>query len=114
MPKGINIGSLNQRVVLKQKTSAQDALGQQVWIFSTYATVWANVIATGGGESTEANEKTANRFIEVLIRASGLTLNETMRLTWNGDDWNIVSINEYQLTNGSKVGYTLKCKSKDS
>ena len=111
--KSINIGQLNQRITIKQRTLTQNAIGEEVWSFSTYATVWANVMPTGGGEGFEANEKTARRYIDILIRAGGLTLDETMRITWNGSDWNILSIDEYGLTNGKKVGYTIKALSKD-
>ena len=112
--KGFNIGSLNQRIVFTAPTSTQDEVGQQVLTFSTYAERWANVTPSGGGEAFEGQEKVASIYIDVVVRADGLDLNELMRITWKGKEFNILSIDEYSLTTGNQNGFLIKGKAKDS
>jgi len=55
-------------------------------------------------------QKVANIIIDVDVRATGLTLNETMRMTWRGKTFNITSIDEFgsRLNEGYKIRGTAK------
>lgn len=103
----MNIGKLDQRIVFQSYSETRSASGGVIRDYSTYATRWAQVIPKGGGESQEAMEKTARRIADFIVRKNGLTLNETMRIEWRGQVFNITTIdeggtrlNEYYLIRG--------------
>lgn len=107
----MEISRLNQRVTFRQKTRNQDANGQVIWTFSNYKTVWAEVETTGGSEVTEAQEKTGVFTINVTIR-TGITIDVTMRILWMGEEYNITSINQIDLTIGRQKAYVISAKAK--
>ena len=103
----MNIGKLDQRIVFQSYTETRSASGGVVRDYSTYATRWAQVMPKGGNEAQEAMEKTARRIADFIVRKNGLTLNETMRIVWRSQTFNITTIdeggnrlNEYYLIRG--------------
>lgn len=83
-------GTLKESIALQSKTATTgDAWGPgEQW--TTYATVRANVQATGGSESTNANEVQATNTytINIRYRADVLT---THRIVWEGHTLQILS-----------------------
>jgi SPP1 family predicted phage head-tail adaptor len=88
----MNIGKLDQRIIIQSYTETRSASGGVVRDYTTYAERWCQVLPKGGNEAQEANEKTARRISDFIIRANGLTLNETMRIVWRGETFNITTI----------------------
>lgn len=103
----MEIGKLDQRIVFQSYTETRSASGGVVRDYSTYATRWAQVLPKGGNEAQEAMEKTARRICDFVVRKGGLTLNETMRIVWRGETFDITTIdpnglrlNEFILIRG--------------
>jgi SPP1 family predicted phage head-tail adaptor len=89
---GVAIGKLRERIEIYSYTSVKDAYGQSVPTYSLLYTLWAQFRSLNGSEGFETSEKTARRFIEFKIRPQGITINETMRIKWEDDVYNITSI----------------------
>lgn len=103
----MNIGKLDQRIVFQSYSETRSASGGVVRDYSTYATRWAQVMPKGGNEGQEAMEKTARRITDFIVRKNGLTIDETMRIVWRSQVFNITAIdeggtrlNEYYLIRG--------------
>jgi SPP1 family predicted phage head-tail adaptor len=103
----INFGRYDQEIVIQSYTETKSANGGVVRSYSTYASVWAQVLPKGGNEAQEAKEKTARRICDFNVRKDGLTLNETMRIVWDGETFDITTIdragnrlNEYYMIRG--------------
>lgn len=104
------IGKYKERVEIYTRTLTKDSYGQDVSSYALLYTLWAQYIPTGGSESFEEKEKTAKRYAEFRIRYQGITINETMRLKWNGDWYDIQSIDEVEF----RSFYALRCLNKDN
>lgn len=61
-------GTLNSRVVIKSRSTTQDAIGQQVETWSTVATVWANIRFTSGKEAIKSGAETSTARASIRIR----------------------------------------------
>lgn len=109
---GINIGKYSELVTILARTETQSASGAVSYSFASTGQVWAEVVPTGGTESNQSDEKTANRVVKFRIRKQGVTINEKMRLRWNGLEWDINSIDEFGTR--LNVGYEIRAISKDS
>lgn len=104
-------GTLTERVRIEQGTDTTDAGGGQVRVWSTVATVWAEVRPQRGTEADREGQALAvTMYWVTLRRRSDLTAD--MRLVWttNGDKvMNIRTLNEpgpramYQ-TLGAEIG----------
>ena len=84
-------GALNLSVDIQSLTATQDATGQPVESWSTFATVYANRRDVRGRERFEADQTIAVRSATYRIRwLAGL--NETMRIVDAGTTYRIVGI----------------------
>lgn len=90
----MNIGKLDQRIVFQSYSQTKSNNGGVVRNYTTYATRWAQVMPKGGNETQEAMEKTARRIADFIVRKNGLTIDETMRIVWRGQVFNITTIDE--------------------
>ena len=109
----INFGKYDQLIDIESYTQTRNSSGDAVRSYSTlYGNIWAKVTPSGGTESNQSNEKTASIVIDVEVRATGLTLNETMRIVWRDKTFNIDSIDEF----GSRLneGYKIRAIAKDN
>ena len=108
----MNIGKLDQRIVFQSYSETRSATGGVVRDYSTYATRWAQVLLKGGNETQEAMEKTARRIADFIVRKNGLTINETMRIEWRGQVFDITTIDE----GGTRLNeyYMIRGVSKDN
>ena len=109
---GINFGKYDQSIVIKSYTETRAADNSVIRAYATLYSLWAKVTPTGGTESQQSDEKTASIVIDCEVRATGLTLNETMRIVWRGNTFNITSIDEF----GSRLneGYKIRGVAKDN
>lgn len=62
------IGQLRKRLELQAPTDSTDAYGQPTRSWVTYATVWAHIEPTGGGEPAAGNEQQLERTHRITIR----------------------------------------------
>jgi SPP1 family predicted phage head-tail adaptor len=108
----MQVGRLNQRIIIQNYSETQNSFGEVVRSYSTLYTRWAQVKPTGGSESIQADEKVASRVAEFTIRMQGTTIDEKMRIVWNSYTWEIVSIDEIGIN--LKEGYKITAVSKDS
>lgn len=97
-------GKRNQVVTIQSKTLSTDAWGapaEASW--STHKTVFAHVITQRGREFvSEGREDTAQHNISVIFDyVSGL--NEAMRLLWNGETYEIVSVMAIRERNETQI-----------
>ena len=92
--KGINIGALDEKVVIKQRTkTGKNAANEDVFSDSTLATVPARIMTKPGREGFEANQQVASSAQSFMIRWRN-DVNATMWLNWNGKDWYINSVEQ--------------------
>lgn len=84
-------GLLNTRVVVQQQSATQDALGQPVQSWATFATVWADVRHTSGVEAikTDAIASVVRASIRVRYRGD---LTAAMRVIHGSTTYNIVAV----------------------
>ena len=67
----MNIGSLKQRVTLRQPLTTTDALGQPTAGWQAVATVWANVRFTNGVQAIKADSEISIAKVSVRLRYRG-------------------------------------------
>ena len=84
-------GLLNTRVVVQQQSATQDALGQPVQSWATFATLWADVRHTSGVEAikTDAIASVVRASIRVRYRGD---LTAAMRVIHGSTTYNIVAV----------------------
>ncbi len=84
-------GPLNTRIVVEQQSTAQDALGQPVQTWTTYATLWADVKHSSGIEAIKAGAEASIVRASIRIRyKTGVT--SAMRVTHGTTTYNIVAV----------------------
>lgn len=84
-------GKLKNRVVIQQQSATQDAVGQPMSTWSTYATVWANILHQKGAESIKADAMTSTLRASIRVRyKAGIT--SAMRVTHGAVVYNIISV----------------------
>jgi SPP1 family predicted phage head-tail adaptor len=91
----INIGTFNQRVTFQTYTETKSSNGEVIRTYADLITVWANVRNLYGSEQMQADEKTAVRGNEFRVRTPGVTIDETSRIVWRGETFNITSIDRF-------------------
>lgn len=85
------IGRLDRRITILQATTEKDDYNADVETWSTFKTVWAEVVDSAGAEVVQADQPTAVRTTTFTIRwIEGVT--ETMRVVFDGQLYNVVSI----------------------
>lgn len=84
-------GLLNTRVVVQQQSATQDALGQPVQSWATFATLWADVRHTSGIEATKADAIASVVRASIRVRYRG-DLTAAMRVIHGSTTYNIVAV----------------------
>lgn len=87
------IGRLNKRVLIQEETASRDDFGAETLTWDTFGTVWASTDFKPGGsdERQIIDKKTAITRVDFTIRYLN-TIDEKMRLVWDGKGWDILSI----------------------
>ena len=98
-------GQLDRRVTLLQRTLTRDSFGEAVEGFADLDTVWARVIHDRSGELSRQNnaQRQAQSVVTFRIRWRG-DLNRTMRVRWEGAEYDITNIMEV----GRRAGLDLQ------
>lgn len=84
-------GALRTRVFIEQQSTTQDAVGQPVLIWTTLATVWAEVRYRRGLESIQADAMTSTVVARVRIRYRS-DVHAGMRVRYGGIVYNITAV----------------------
>ncbi len=88
----MQLGDLDRRIRIEQCTYTTDSVGQRIAVWSTLITVWALVAYESGTEVYEASQKVAERVVKFIVRYR--SLNETMRIVYDGVVYDILAIEE--------------------
>lgn len=85
----MKIGDLRHRIALQAPTDYHDEFGQPMRSWTTYATVWAQVSASGMGESISGAQLSASESYAVLCRYNA-SIKTNHRILFVGKVLNIV------------------------
>ena len=96
-------GKLDRKIVIEQNTPSGDTFGGgQTDSWSTFATVWAEVIPMSATERFMSQQRYASRVSMFNIRyVSGL--NSKMRIQYESKAWRILGIKEISRLRGWEV-----------
>jgi len=86
-----SIGSMRHRLILQSPTDTVDSYGQSIRSWTTYTTVWGQVIAQGGTEVQQAGQLSGLVTYQVVIRTLS-TVGMTHRMIWENKTLNIQSV----------------------
>lgn len=84
-------GLLNSRVVVQQQSTTQDAVGQPLNTWSTFATLWADVRHTSGIEAIKDSAIASVVRASIRVRYRG-DLTAAMRVIHGSTTYNIVAV----------------------
>ena len=89
---GLRAGRLREQVAIKAYTEAADSYGQMIKTYTTRATVRAEVKQLSGTEEAQGGQYQGRGLYQFTIR--DITLAQIDRLTWAGNDYEIIEIIE--------------------
>lgn len=99
-------GLLRHRVVIQQRSSSEDALGQQTLVWTDVATVSGHVEQLSGRELMTANAEHAEDTARVTIRYRAGVV-EKMRLLFGATVYDITGVSDLE---GRRRMLELMCK----
>jgi SPP1 family predicted phage head-tail adaptor len=102
----MHAGNLKHRIIIQQRTNTQDASGQPLETWSTFATVWANITPLIGRDYLAARQLVDEVDHDVTIRYRSGVLPK-MRISYDGRTFEIISV--INKDEGDAWMY-LKCK----
>ncbi len=85
---------LDELITISKPIYSDDGYGGQdvTWqVIENGKDVWAKAVALSGGESSDHNKVNDTHNYRFVVRNRD-DLDETMKITWDGDDYNIRSI----------------------
>lgn len=86
-------GQFDRRIVIQQPIEDQDSGGDLVINWTTFGTVWAQLLPGGGGESFESGQRTSQQRVQFRIRnLDGVT--PRMRISWRSKYYQIDDVGE--------------------
>lgn len=102
-------GKFDQRVAIyqPQQNTASDGQSTITWPATPLATVWAQVVQTGGTQKFEHAQQAGQTQYMVTVRATPITrqIDAQSRLIWKGRTINVISAIEetpYVVITGAK------------
>lgn len=87
----MNIGQLKSRVVIQQRSTTQDAIGQPVETWTTLATVWANIRYLNGTEAIKADAVASTSKVSIRIRRR-TDVTSAMRVVYGSTTFQILAV----------------------
>lgn len=99
-------GKFDQRVTLKSRSTAADALGQHAITWVTVATVWAQRVTQRSAEAFAAAQVGDDDVLELHIRHR-TDVSTAWRLELGGVGYDIISVSDY---GGRKDRTRLLCR----
>ena len=98
----LDIGKLDRRVTIEQRTDTRDDFGEPIPAWSTLATVWAGKVSEEGSERFEGEQRHATRRVVWRIRHR-TDVTEAMRILFDGDHYDITAITEIGRKEGLQI-----------
>lgn len=89
---------MKHRITLQRFSSLVNENGFETEIYENYRTVWAAISNLSGKEYFEAAAVQREKTVKFLIRATS-DVDETMRILFQGNHYNITSIDNIQYEN---------------
>jgi SPP1 family predicted phage head-tail adaptor len=102
----LDIGKLDRRIVIENFTEADNAHGEPIRTWNTFATVWAQYKDRTGQEAFEGDQYHAIRTGTFVIRWRTDLTDTKYRIQFDGHTWDILSIQEL----GRKVGLLIRAQ----
>lgn len=90
----IDAGELTERITIEQPATTQNAVGETVLAWSTFATVWAKVESLSGREAERYGEIVGFSGHKVTIRALA-GVSTSMRVIYRNRTLEVGAINEF-------------------
>ncbi|MFZ6801931.1 phage head closure protein [Undibacterium sp. Di24W] len=87
----MNAGRLNRRITIQSFGTTQDAIGQEIQDWSTFAQPWANIRFLNGVESVKADAEVSVSKVSIRIRYRQ-DITEAMRIVYNGITYQIKAV----------------------
>lgn len=94
----MNVGNLNKRITIQKLTNTVNENGFNEEVWATHKTVWSSVNNLFGREFFEAKAVQAEKTIKFVIRYMS-DIDETMRISFQGKQYNITFINNIKYSN---------------
>jgi SPP1 family predicted phage head-tail adaptor len=91
----LDAGHLTERITIEQPATSQNAVGETVLAWSTFATVWANVQSLSGREAERYAEIVGFQGHKITIRALP-GLSTAMRIIYRNRTLEIGAIQEFE------------------
>lgn len=91
----VEAGELRHRITIQERTDTQDAYGEPIPAWSTWATVWAAVEPQSGQEATIAMSQQQEARLRIRVRVryrSGFSV--LHRIAWQGRTFQVEAISE--------------------
>jgi len=89
------IGQLDRQIILANYTETADAVGYMSKSWTDAATVWAKVVTQSGTEGQDNQQEIARSRVMFTIRfRNDITIDESTRIEYKSDYYDIVSIKE--------------------
>lgn len=93
------IGRLDRKITIQVATFVADSYGQPQATWVTHATTWAAIIIKKSVENFDAKQETSRKTTQFKIRYRK-DLNTEMRISYNGDFYDISGIDEIGRRSG--------------
>ena len=94
----MEIGKLNKRINIQEYNTIENGMGDSVSNWVDFTTVWANVTNLSGREYFSAMQVRAENTVKFTIRYNK-NINETMRIIFEGNNYNINFIDNIKYGN---------------
>lgn len=92
-------GKLDRRIVIQNQSDTIGTDGFRTTTWSTFLTVWSNVLHTTGKEKTENSDRSNERNVNFKVRYNS-TITTQMRVVWNGGVYAVLDIKELGRKDG--------------
>lgn len=104
-------GLLDRRITISQIVKTQVKSGQINTSWSDLlVNLPARMVPNSGGQGFEADQRVSNNSLVFQVRYLGVIIKPGMRLTYNGEVYNI----NYVAEIGRKDGIEIRCETKDN
>lgn len=102
----MNIGGLDRRITIQESTLTSNEYGEKVPVWSTYATVWAQITRKPtASERLSSEQMISFNNVEFIIRnASNVSeVSPGHRILYNGKPHNILGVHELGRSEGFRI-----------
>lgn len=95
----MKVGPMRQRVTLQTLTKSKDRYGQEIEVWTTVNTYWAEIVTLSGREAVNARQIKAESTHRITMRYEGTVIDETMRFLFNSRVLKVSWVNNVEQRN---------------